>query len=812
MSIPGSASPLFLGAAAVEAGPFQIERSLRFNSDDSAYLNRTPSSAGNRKTWTWSGWVKRANSDSDHHLFVGDKASSESLSNSTFGRFYINSSGQLYFSGYATGYRITSALLRDPAAWYHLVAALDTTQSTADDRVKIYINGVQITDFSTKNNPSQNDDLGWNTATPHTIGARSRSGTIAHYHDGYLAEVHFIDGQQLAASDFGEYDSNNNWNPKAYSGTYGTNGFHLDFSDNSSNAALGTDSSGLSNTWTVNNLSVASGAGNDSLIDTPLAYEADSGNNGGNYCTLNPLHIHNNTNSNAKAKNGNLVWGGTNHIHHVIAGTFSISSGKWYWEATFTNASSNYVAIGMCKADYKMTPIIPGYDETEAFSVYSTGGKYYYNSTSEISYGTGWTVGDVIGVRYDEGAVYFYKNGTIMNASPILTLTGSWCPLFHTYDTGEWTVNFGQRPFAQTVPTNHKALVSYNLPDPAVANGADHFYPLASTGTFGGGTVTDSNAGFTPDLVWVKRRNAAERHKLYDILRGTDGTRYKHLEPDGDDAEGSGESGITSFVAGGYTSEGGGHINSDGQPFISWMWNAGTSTVTNTDGNVSVNLRANPTAGISIATYTGNQSSGATIGHGLNDAPAWWVMKSYSHSGMWVLRHKDVANNYYLQWDTDHAPRDATSDVTGDADSTNSVVPIGAADANNSGRTHLALMFAPVPGFSAFGKYKGNGDTSGLGPFINLGFRPAWVMFKNVSAVSNYRIFDSARDPYNYVDHRLFVDSTSAESQNTTQRVDFLSNGFRVLGNSSASTFNINNHEIIYFAFAEHPFKTARAR
>ena len=139
MSIPGSASPLFFGAgAAGAAAAFQIDRSLRFNKADSAYLNKTFSSASNRKTWTWSGWVKRANSDSDHHLFVGDKASSESLSNSTFGRFYIASNGKLYFSAYTTSYRITSALLRDPAAWYHLVAALDTTQSTADDRVRCF--------------------------------------------------------------------------------------------------------------------------------------------------------------------------------------------------------------------------------------------------------------------------------------------------------------------------------------------------------------------------------------------------------------------------------------------------------------------------------------------------------------------------------------------------------------------------------------------------------------------------------------------------------------------------------------------------
>lgn len=199
---------------------YQIQRSLRFNKLDNAYLNRTPSSQGSRTTWTWSGWVKRSGNDSDHHLFVGDKASSASLSDTTFGRFYIESGGAIRYSGYTTAYRTTNALLRDQSAWYHIVLAVDTTQSTADDRIKIYLNGSQITSFATKNNPSQGAELAFNQTTPHTIGARSRSGTIAHWLDGYLTEIHFVDGQALAASDFGEYDDNNIWIPKEFQGVY----------------------------------------------------------------------------------------------------------------------------------------------------------------------------------------------------------------------------------------------------------------------------------------------------------------------------------------------------------------------------------------------------------------------------------------------------------------------------------------------------------------------------------------------------------------------------------------------------------------
>ena len=303
----------------------------------------------------------------------------------------------------------------------------------------------------------------------------------------------------------------------------------------------------------------------------------------------------------------------------------------------------------------------------------------------------------------------------------------------------------------------------------------------------------------------TKNRSQSYEGSVYDTVRGDD----KHLRLFGseDSAEATAATRVN-LTSDGFVLEGD-NDNSNytaGSASVGWTWNAGTSTATNTDGTISAQVRANQTAGISIATYTGNQASGATIGHGLNSAPAWWVMKSRSNSGMWVLRHKDVANTHYLQWGTDHAPRNAVSDVTGDADSTSSVIPIGAADANNNNVTHVAYMFAPVEGFSAMGKYTGNGSTDGKGPFINCGFRPAWIMFKNISVVSNYRIFDSTRDPINYADRRLFVDSTSAESQNSTQRIDILSNGFRVLGNSSASTFNISGQEIIYVAFAEHPF------
>ena len=244
MSIPGAASPLFIGAAAEEAA-FQIDRSLRFNSGDSTYLNRTPSSAGNRKTWTWSGWVKRSALSGSGYptLFNAGSASTSE------GSIRFNPDDTIEFYDYNLGYNArlnTNRVFRDFSAWYHIVAVFDTTNATAAERLRIYINGVEDSGTNIIN-PSQNLDGFVNNNIAHSVGSFYSTGR---HFDGYLAEVHFVDGTALAPTDFGEYDDNNNWNPKAYSGTYGTNGFHLDFSNTSD---LGADAAG-SNDWTPNNL------------------------------------------------------------------------------------------------------------------------------------------------------------------------------------------------------------------------------------------------------------------------------------------------------------------------------------------------------------------------------------------------------------------------------------------------------------------------------------------------------------------------------------------------------------------------------
>ena len=273
MSSLGSPSTFFLA----KKKAYEVERSLRFVSDNSAYLDRTPSGDGNRKTFTISFWVKRANLSATSYLY------SVGTSSTNYFHSRMHSNGTIQFNSNVGGTVFlftTDRLFRDPASWYHIVFSLDSTQATASDRVKIYVNGQQETSFSTETYPSQNTDFLANSTSTVYFGRRGYSAS--EYLDGYLAEFNFLDGYAYDPSYFGKTDVlTGQWNPKKYGGSYGTNGFYLNFSDNSGTSAttLGKDESGNGNNWTPNNFSVSAGAGNDSLEDTPT----------NNFATMNPL-------------------------------------------------------------------------------------------------------------------------------------------------------------------------------------------------------------------------------------------------------------------------------------------------------------------------------------------------------------------------------------------------------------------------------------------------------------------------------------------------------------------------------------------
>ena len=348
--IPGSASPLLMSGDS--ENPYQIKRSLRFRG--AQYLARTPGVAGNRKTWTWSGWVKRGFLGSGvEGLFEGFA----STSNTTAIRMASDAISVQDVGGSYNLSWTTSAVFRDPSADYHIVVNYDSSQAIGNGAVKIYVNNVQYSAPITVTSGSyvQNRDSFINATLVHRFGTYNG---LSSYLNGYLSEVNFIDGQALTPASFGMTDPvTGQWSPIAYAGTYGTNGFYLDFSDPSSTANLCLDRSGNANNWTPTGISITAGATYDSMLDVPTRY-SDGGNGRGNYATLNPLSTTAST-----LTNGNLTASGTTDLPTILP-----ASGNWYFE--ISGVTKNWTppaALPSAAGDYNFgqrpftNAITPGY-------------------------------------------------------------------------------------------------------------------------------------------------------------------------------------------------------------------------------------------------------------------------------------------------------------------------------------------------------------------------------------------------------------------------------------------------------------------
>ena len=399
--------PLILGANSVSG--YTVKNSLRFNSGSSDNLSRTPSSTTNRRTFTLSTWVKKTTiNTADMVLACGTY-----LSTSLFQIYFENDKfivTQETSGGSIQSNLTTTQLFRDVSAWYHLVLAIDTTQATASNRVKIYLNGNQITSFSTETYPSQNLDYAINTSSiPNVFGTRNSASL---FFDGYMSEVYMIDGTQLTPTSFGETDENTGiWKPKAYTGTYGTNGFYLQFKNS---ASLGTDSSGNGNTFTVNNLTSI-----DQTTDTPT----------NNFCTINPTD-RGVVGTAPVIAEGNLKYSASSDGtgNNSIACTIGFSQGKWYWESKRTN-SSIYAIVGIMNTANGIKGDASNYifNQTGFYGI-SDSGKKSVNGSVTSSFFTAGSQNDIFMYAYDMDNLKFYigKNGTWLNSGvPTSGATGT---------------------------------------------------------------------------------------------------------------------------------------------------------------------------------------------------------------------------------------------------------------------------------------------------------------------------------------------------------------------------------------------------
>ena len=802
--------------------PYTVDNSCRFDDNDSAQLGRTPSSAGNRKTWTYSVWIKRSTLATRQILF-GSCPSTASNNNTWLTCEIDETTNVVRIAGWNTTWKRTNAVFRDTSAWYHLVFVFDTTQGTGSDRSAIYINGVEAT-YQDNNSPSSNTNYAVNDTKYHTIGSRQTWNGDS-YFDGYMAQACFIDGQALTPSSFGE-DKNGIWVPKDVSDlTFGTNGFYLDFADSS---ALGNDVSGNNNDFTSSGLTAS-----DQMTDTPT----------NNFATYNPLSNYPTAGgATGVLGNGSLqLQGAADNSYTGGVSTLGIApdTGIYYAEYLMTIDNRNSFGITSWNSSHAN-----GSGNNQAtygyylFAASSTGTSTIYELAVSSQTGlTDITAGDIVGIVYDSDnlTLDFYINNAQVGTT--VSVTSQTYQFFGDgYGVSPRVLNkanfgqdssFGGSKTAQNNPDTKsigdfyytrasvegaKALCTANLPEPTIGPNIDSANTAAlpedqfSILLYEGNSTNNrdiTGVGFDPDLGIFKNRDEGYGWIIVDRNRG-DGWSF------GFDTgtEESGTSKFDSFITDGYRIDS--HPGLNRSSIVNYSWKANGSGVSNTDGSITSTVSANTDAGISIATYTGTGSA-ATVGHGLGVAPKAIIIKNRDTSTNWTVGHTSIGWTDFLNLNSTSG-KIAASSVWNNTAPTSTVFTVNTSGiVNTNTDRYAAYLFAEVEGFSSFGSYAGNGNTSGDGPFIYTGFRPAFIMTKRTDT-SGYHwvLMDDARDTYNPADEWLYVSSSSAGVSNSSTRVDFLSNGFKCIGESS--TQNASGATYIYMAFAENPFKYSNAR
>lgn len=770
---------LVLPSGAPSTGGFSLTRSLRFRRSAAARLSRTPSSASNRRTWTWSAWVKRGSNEAStvYTLFSAKTGPSDY----TVLRLLDDA---LEFQSTISGTTVTfspTAKYRDFSAFYHVMVSVDTTLATAADRFIVYVNGVRPA-YTGGTPVAQNAQLSVNANDLHEIGDFTLLSLRAF--DGVLAEVNFVDGQALTPSSFGEIDATTGvWKPKKYTGSYGTNGFYLPFTDNgalttASNVGLGRDYSGNGNYWVTNNISITAGATYDSFTDVPTLTSSTAAN----YCVLNPLHKGYDAGTQSLT-DGNLRFAadGTISNYRVFYGTIQPPSGSYYFEVTVHSTG--------------------GFD-TSSQGIYFAGQKYAQNGTKlgGGAYGSSLTASTVAGCVVTPTGTWVHLNGTWQGGAtladinngvltnsmgapvfPMEVLIGDWSATTGSFM--DMSVNFGQQPWAYPaqVPSACVPINTFNLPTPAIVQGNKYFDVVTRTSPGSGQTI--SSLQFQPDLIWDKTRSTTGENSLIDSSRGVS----KSLVANTTSSEATYATFFTAFTSNGFTTGAGDWPNTT--TVVDWAWKKGA------------------TPGFDIVLYSGN-SAGRTISHALGVAPKFMIVKARNDAVDWAVWHASLASPTagFLALNSNASASSSVS-IWNNTLPTSSVFSVGNYPTTNASPfSYVAYLWSEIAGFSRFGTYTGNGSSDG--PFVFCGFRPRFVMIKRTSGVGGWYLMDTSRSASNVVDNLLFAETTGATLTSTT--LDIVSNGFKI--RNTSADYNASGSTHIFAAFAENPFKHALAR
>ena len=842
---------LLLNTQSKNAAPFYngvTSSSLRANIGDSPGLRRTTLAGTSVRKFTFSAWVKRA----------GTLAATENLfqqtgdSEVTFG-FRASGDGGgvqfVHYTGSTYNWRLeTSAKLRDSTAWYHLVARVDTTQGTNTNRVRIYINGVVQTDLAQNTYPGQNFDteIGEADLRMYLAGGKGDEGGGNVYNDSYITEINFIDGQSLAPTSFGVFKEGI-WIPKDTAGiTFGNNGTRLQFKNS------GTALTSEATTATTNIGDDSSGNGHNFAVLGYVVSDVVPDNPENNFCNLSEVA---NVNG-AALTEGCLLWTGNSGASRRVIGTHAPTSGKWYWE--FKNTTGNRMSIGV--ANLNLNNLHQGTDggALENEWAIQTDAKKLHNDNSGSPDGYGVAIGNgdlgMIAVNIDTNDIWFGREGawfntdgssntaTVLgeiesgtNTNAVFTnVAGAISPVV-VRKTGNNSaiLNFGQdSSFAGTEtaqneadsegfgdfyyapPDGYLALCTVNLPEPTIGpnsdtQATDHFTTLLHTADGSAGAFT--GADFQPDWIWAKNRTNNYSHELWDSNRGIN----SDLQSDNNNVEITDTGRLVSFDSGGFSYGTSSNLYVNNTASVAWLWKANggtaTATISESGNNPAAVVQANPTAGFSIITYTGTGAAG-TIAHGLGVAPNNIIVfgRDISNTNPMVqdgIRGVSDPFTDYIAFGNANGVYADDATMWNDTAPTSSVFTLGSgANTNSDGKKYVAYLFASVEGYSKFGSYRGNGNANGA--FVNLGFRPAFILIKCVNDASSWEMHDNKRDPINDVEEYILAESADAGAD-LANSFDFLSNGFK---SRTTNAERNGTRVILYMAFAEASFKYANAR
>ena len=811
-------------AVTAVAETYKIDKSLWL--DGSAdYLSRTPSSTGTPKTQTFSFWTKA-------NVISGDTA--------VFGAWPDDSNhSYIDFNGGGTGILRTAVqvsgsnkldlqsttVYRDTTAWKHWLFVYDFTNGVSTGRCRVYRNGVRINAFGTATYPATTDTPHWATSgTPETIGAVKPSSPVW-FANIYLADFIRLDGYAAEPTDFGGWSATGDWVPidptSFVTSNKGTNGFHLDFADPS---APGNDISGNNNDFAANGTIATTQTTTDSPTNT-------SGDNEGNYITFSQID----KNSNITLAGGNLTVTNTGaaSFQGAIATQRIPNSGKHYFEVTLPGTLSNQY-IGVVNEANKWDFVTAADGSTSAgfygfYPVTSTSSKVDNGSSS--SYGGSIGNGSVLGfaIDKDNNEMYVSDDGTFLassnpvtRASPMLSsLPDDLYVAMTAHNSGGHSLifNFGQTAFAGSIPSGYVRLNTSELAAPTVTDPRKYFATSLWVGTGTEGKATracfdSTGTAWTPDFAWIKNRSTASTDwVIADVVRGV----TKNLFSNNGNIEDTGTR-TTGFIEGGAVVGASNFTNKSGDNQVGYFLKAGgaVSAGNNTTGSIATTVSAADHGGFSIATWTGNGSAGATIGHGLSRKPAMGIFKRKSLAQDWAVYHEgsdaSAPEDKYLNLNLTDGVGDAT--WLNDTAPTTSIWTLGTSGyVNTSSETFVGYFFARTPGLIGIGSYIGNGLSDGAMVVVDdgaSGFRPAWVLIKRISGTHNWRLWDAARSPFNVVDDYLTPSAGNAEAgPGVGKDLDFIANGFK-LRTTDTDMNAVGTY--VYLAFAGEPFNLARAR